>query len=148
MRVFLGADHAGFALKEALRAWLVAAGHDVVDCGAAAYDADDDYPAYVVAAAERAVAEPGARAVVLGGSGNGEAMAANKISGVRAALCWSAEIARLARAHNDANVCSLGARFLDEPAAREIVGVFLATPFSGDERHARRLAQIAAYERR
>jgi ribose 5-phosphate isomerase B len=146
MRVFLGTDHAGFELKEHLRAVLTADGHDVTDCGATAYDAEDDYPLFCIAAASGAVSA-GAFAVVLGGSGNGEQMAANKVAGARAALCWSAEIARLAREHNDANVCSLGARFLSDEEAVEVVRVFLGTEFSGDERHVRRIGEIAAYER-
>jgi ribose 5-phosphate isomerase B len=146
MRVFLGTDHAGFALKEHLRGVLVADGHDVTDCGAVTYDAADDYPSFCIAAATEAVAAQGF-AVVLGGSGNGEQMAANKVSGARAALCWSAEIAKLAREHNDANVCSLGARFLSDDEAVEVVRTFLGTAFSGDERHRRRIAEIASYER-
>jgi len=140
MRIFLGCDHAGYELKEHLRTvW-----PDAVDCGATAYDPDDDYPAYCIDAATRAVAQ-GGYAVVIGGSGNGEQIAANKVPGARAALCWSPEIARLAREHNDANVCSLGARFLSHDEATGIVRVFVETAFSGDERHARRIAQIAAY---
>ncbi len=144
MRIFLGTDHAGYELKEHLRSVL---GDDAVDCGAHAYDADDDYPAFCLDAATRAVAE-GGYAVVIGGSGNGEQIAANKVPGARAALCWSPEIARLAREHNDANVCSLGARFLSHEEAAEIVRVFVGTPFSGDERHVRRIGQISDYERR
>jgi ribose 5-phosphate isomerase B len=144
-RVFLGTDHAGFELKEHLKKALAADGHDVEDCGALAYDPDDDYPAFCISAARRAVAEGGV-GIVLGGSGNGEQISANKVAGVRAALCWSADIARLAREHNDANVCSLPARFLSTEEAEEVVRVFLATPFSGDERHVRRIAEITAYE--
>jgi ribose 5-phosphate isomerase B len=147
MRVFLGTDHAGFALKEHLRGVLAADGHDVVDCGAVTYDAEDDYPAFCLDAANRAVAE-GGFAVVLGGSGNGEQISANKVPGARAALCWSVEIARLAREHNDANVCSLGARFLTEEEAVEVVRTFLGTAFSAEPRHARRIAEITAYEAR
>lgn len=143
MRIFLGTDHAGYELKEHLKSVLDGA----VDCGALAYDAEDDYPSFCIDAAERAVAE-GGYAIVIGGSGNGEQMAANKVAGARAALCWSAEIARLAREHNDANVCSLGARFLTHDEAEEIVRVFTTTPFSGDERHVRRIAAITAYEGR
>lgn len=141
MRIFLGTDHAGFELKEHLRNVLEGA----VDCGAARYDADDDYPSFCIDAATRAVAE-GGYAVVIGGSGNGEQIAANKVPGARAALCWSPEIARLAREHNDANVCSLGARFLTHEEAEEIVRVFVGTAFSGDARHVRRIGQITAYE--
>jgi ribose 5-phosphate isomerase B len=146
MRVFLGTDHAGYELKEHLRGVLAADGHDVVDCGAVTFDAEDDYPAFCLDAAARAVGE-GGYAVVLGGSGNGEQIAANKVAGARAALCWSVEIARLAREHNDANVCSLGARFLTPDEAVDVVRTFLATAFTGDERHVRRIGAIAAYER-
>ena len=145
-RVFLGTDHAGYELKEHLKAVLAADGHDVADCGALAYDADDDYPAFCIDAAAGAVRDGGV-AVVLGGSGNGEQIAANKVPGVRAALCWSREIARLAREHNDANVCSLPGRFLTPEEAVEVVRTFLTTAFSGDERHVRRIGQITAYER-
>ncbi len=147
MRVYLGTDHAGYELKESVKSWLADLGHEAVDCGAPAYDAADDYPPYVLAAAQGAVGDPGSMAIVLGGSGNGEAMAANKVIGARAALCWSVETARLAREHNDANVLSLGARLIEEPLARQIVEVFLATPFSGDPRHRRRIEQLAGYER-
>jgi ribose 5-phosphate isomerase B len=145
MRVFLGTDHAGYELKEHLRAELAAYGHDVVDCGATEYDAEDDYPSFCIEAARRAVTE-GGFAVVLGGSGNGEQIAANKVPGARAALCWTPEIARLAREHNDANVCSLGARFLAPDEALSVVRTFLGTAFSGDDRHVRRIGQISAYE--
>jgi ribose 5-phosphate isomerase B len=144
-RVYLGTDHAGFELKEHLRAALASYGHDVVDCGALEYDAEDDYPSFCIEAARRAV-EEGAFAVVLGGSGNGEQIAANKVPGARAALCWSAEIARLAREHNDANVCSLGARYVATDDAVQIVRTFLGTAFSTEPRHARRIAEIASYE--
>jgi len=144
-RVFLGTDHAGYELKEHLKTVLAADGHDVVDCGALAYDADDDYPSFCIDAARRAVAEGGI-GVVLGGSGNGEQMAANKVPGARAALCWAPDLARLAREHNDANVCSLPARFLADDEAVEVVRTFLATAFSGDERHVRRIGEISAYE--
>ena len=141
MRIFLGTDHAGYELKEHLKTVL----DDVVDCGATEYDADDDYPSFCIEAATRAV-ESDAYAVVIGGSGNGEQISANKVPGARAALCWSPEIARLAREHNDANVCSLGARFLTHEEAVEIVRVFTSTAFSGDERHRRRIGQITEYE--
>ena len=146
MRVYLGSDHAGFELKAELARWLIDHGHEPVDCGPTAYDADDDYPPFVIAAAERAVADAGTLAVVLGGSGNGEQIAANKVTGARAALCWSREIAELARQHNDANVCSLGARFVTVDEATSIVEGFVGTPFSEDARHVRRIAQISDYE--
>ncbi len=110
MRVYLGSDHAGFELKAAIIAWLGEAGHEAVDCGPASYDPQDDYPVYVLRAAQGAIGDPGSLGIVIGGSGNGEQIAANKVPGVRAALAWTAETARLARQHNDANVLSLGAR--------------------------------------
>ena len=145
-RVYLGSDHAGYELKAQLLDWLSEQGHDAVDCGPAQYDPDDDYPPYVIAAARSTVGDPGSVGIVLGGSGNGEAIAANKVHGVRAALCWSAETASLAREHNDANVCSLGARLTAPDEATRIVATFLATRFTGDERHVRRLRQVADYE--
>ena len=146
MRVYLGADHAGYELKQAILEHLRKAGHEPIDCGAFDYDADDDYPAFCIAAAERTVADPGSLGIVLGGSGNGEQIAANKVAGVRAALVWSVEIAELARQHNDANVMGIGARQHDEAAAFAIVDAFLATPFSGDARHQRRIDLLATYE--
>ena len=146
VRVYLGSDHAGFELKSALAEAVAGAGHDVVDCGPPSYHPGDDYPPYVMRAADATVSDPGSLGVVIGGSGNGEQIAANKIRGVRAALAWTRETARLARQHNDANVLSLGAR--EQPIA-EAVGyaeVFVATPFSGEARHARRLAMITEYE--
>jgi ribose 5-phosphate isomerase B len=147
MRVFLGADHAGYELKVALASRLAALGYDVLDLGPAEYDPDDDYPPYCLHTAAAVVAEPGSLGVVIGGSGNGEQIAANKVPGVRAALLWSMETAQLAREHNDANVAAVGARqhTLDEATA--IVSAFLTTPFPGGERHVRRVAQIAEYER-
>jgi ribose 5-phosphate isomerase B len=146
MRIHLGCDHAGFELKEHLRHHLAAAGHDVVDHGAAVYDPDDDYPAFCIAAAQGVAADADSLGIVIGGSGNGEQIAANKVVGVRAALAWSEETARLAREHNDANVMGLGARMHDSDAAVRIVEAFLATPFSEEERHIRRIQQLSAYE--
>lgn len=146
MRIHIAADHAGYELKSILVEHLSAAGHDVVDHGAPVYDALDDYPAFCFAAGEAVVAEPGSLGIVLGGSGNGEQIAANKVPGVRAALAWSTTTAELARAHNDANVVALGARQHSVDAAVDIVEAFLAEPFSGDARHQRRIDQLAAYE--
>ena len=146
MRIHMGSDHAGFDLKRQLRRHLEAAGHDVVDHGPAVLDPADDYPPFCLAAAAAVVAEPGSLGIVLGGSGNGEQMAANKVPGARAALAWSVEMARLAREHNDANVVSLGARMHSEDESLQIVDAFLATPFSGDERHRRRIGMLAEYE--
>jgi ribose 5-phosphate isomerase B len=148
MRVHLGCDHAGFELKEALRARLVELGHDPVDHGPAEYVATDDYPPFCIAAAEAVVADPGSLGVVIGGSGNGEQMAANKVVGARCALAWSTETAELARQHNDANLVSVGARMHDTETALGIVATFLDTAFSGDPRHARRISLLDDYERR
>jgi len=145
MRVFLGSDHAGFALKKAIAARLVELGHEPVDCGPASYVEGDDYPPFCFAAAERAVAE-GTLGIVVGGSGNGEAIAANKVRGARCALAHSEETARLGRQHNDANVLSLGARMVSEESALRFVEIFLSTPFSGEERHRRRIALLSSYE--
>jgi ribose 5-phosphate isomerase B len=108
VRVYLGSDHAGLELKAALVAWLGEAGHEAVDCGPAVYDPEDDYPVYVLRAASGVVGDPGSLGIVIGGSGNGEQIAANKVPGIRAALAWTTETAQLARQHNDANVLSLG----------------------------------------
>jgi ribose 5-phosphate isomerase B len=146
MRIHLAADHAAFELKEHLAEHLRAAGHDVVDHGAHRLDPLDDYPPFCIAAGEAVVAEPGSLGIVLGGSGNGEQIAANKVRGVRAALGWNEETARLSRAHNDANVLSIGARQHSPDAAVALVEAFLAEPFSNDERHQRRIDLLAAYE--
>ena len=148
MRVYLGSDHAGYELKDHLLRWLEERGDEPVDCGPKLYDAEDDYPPFCLLAATRTAHDPGSFGVVIGGSGNGEQMAANKVPGVRAALVWSEEIASLARLHNDANVISIGARMHTEEEALEMVRLFLATPFSGDERHARRIRLMAEYEDR
>lgn len=146
MRVHLGSDHAGFELKERLVRRLAELGHDVVDHGPASYDAADDYPPFVLRAAEAVPADAGSLGIVIGGSGNGEAMAANKVRGVRCALAHSEDTARLAREHNDANVVSIGARMHDEATAVRLVELFLATPFSGEDRHTRRIEMLSAYE--
>jgi ribose 5-phosphate isomerase B len=146
MRVFVASDHAGFDLKARLVAHLRELGHEPVDCGALTFDDQDDYPPQCIAAASRTVAEPGTLGVVIGGSGNGEQIAANKVRGVRAALVWNDETARLARQHNDANVISLGARTHPEADALRFVEIFLATPFSEDPRHERRIAMVTEYE--
>ena len=147
VRIYLGSDHAGFELKTRLVEWLASAGHEPVDCGPEAYAADDDYPPYVMRAAHGVTGDPGSLGIVIGGSGNGEQIAANKIPGIRAALAWTEETAQLARQHNDANVLSLGARMYSIDDAVGFAKVFISTPFSGDPRHARRLAEIAGYEK-
>ncbi|SCG65456.1 ribose-5-phosphate isomerase [Micromonospora halophytica] len=147
MRVYLGSDHAGFELKVHLANHLAKQGYEVVDVGPHAFDPDDDYPAFCLHTGQRVVDDPGSLGVVIGGSGNGEQIAANKVVGVRAALAWNIDTAQLGREHNDANVVAVGARqhTLDEATA--IVEAFLTTPFSGNERHSRRIDQVAAYER-
>jgi ribose 5-phosphate isomerase B len=147
VRVYLGSDHAGFELKRHIAGWLARAGHEPVDCGPVALDQADDYPPYVMHAANAAVGDPGSLAIVIGGSGNGEQIAANKIPGVRAALAWTEETARLARQHNNANVLSLGARMYSADEALSFARVFVQTPFSGEQRHIRRLEMIAEYEK-
>jgi ribose 5-phosphate isomerase B len=147
MRVHLGSDHAGFELKAHLAERLTADGHDVVDHGPVEYDPVDDYPPYVMRAALAVVNDPGSLGVVIGGSGNGEQIAANKVTGVRAALAWNDDTASLGREHNDANVVAVGARMHSLDEATRLVLRFLETPFSGDPRHARRMAMVAEYER-
>lgn len=146
MRIFLGSDHAGFELKGRLVERLRDLGHDPVDCGPEKYDPADDYPPYVMAAASATVQESGTLGIVIGGSGNGEAIAANKIRGVRCALAFSDETARLGREHNDANVLSLGARMFDTATAMRFAEIFVATAFSGDPRHVRRIGQLTSFE--
>ncbi|MDN5893149.1 MAG: ribose-5-phosphate isomerase [Nocardioides sp.] len=150
MRVHLGSDHAGLELKDHLLNWLVEQGHEVIDHGPFVYDAVDDYPVFCLRAAEGVASEQAegvaALGVVIGGSGNGEQMAANKVRGIRCALAWSTETAELAREHNDANVISVGGRMHTVEEMTDFIGAFLATPFSGGERHARRIAQLATYE--
>ena len=146
MRVHIASDHAGFDLKTHLVEHLRDEGHDVVDHGAGVYDAQDDYPPICIACGEGVVADPGSLGVVIGGSGNGEQIAANKVRGVRAALAWNEDTVALVRQHNDANVVSVGARQHSTEEATHLVDVFLATPFSGDARHLRRIQAVSAYE--
>jgi ribose 5-phosphate isomerase B len=146
MRVYLGSDHAGFELKARLIEHLAGLGHEPIDCGAHTFDPADDYPAPCIAAALRTVADPGSLCVVIGGSGNGEQIAANKVTGTRAALVWNDETARLAREHNDANVISIGARNHPEADALRFVQIFVETPFSQDPRHVRRIGQLSEWE--
>ncbi|WP_448631676.1 ribose-5-phosphate isomerase [Cellulomonas soli] len=146
MRIHVAADHAGYELKVALVEHLQGAGHEVVDHGAHEYDAQDDYPPMCLAAGEAVVADAGSLGVVIGGSGNGEQIAANKVDGVRAALAWNLDTARLGRQHNDANVIAIGARQHTIEEALGFVDAFVAEPFSGDPRHQRRIDLLAQYE--
>ena len=147
MRVHIGTDHAGFELKEKVVAHLREAGHDVVDHGAHAYDALDDYPPFCIEAAKAVVGEPGSLGIVIGGSGNGEQMAANCVEGVRAALVWSDATARLAREHNNAQLIGIGGRMHTEEEALAIVDAFVSQPWSDEERHQRRIDLMKDYER-
>ncbi|MEO5318808.1 ribose-5-phosphate isomerase [Arthrobacter sp. CC3] len=149
-RVHIATDHAGMELSAHLVSHLTAKGYDVVDHGPKVYDALDDYPSFCINAALAVVADQAAGVnalgIVLGGSGNGEQIAANKVKGVRAALAWNLSTATLAREHNDANVVAVGGRQHSVDEATEIIEAFLQEPFSNDERHVRRIAKIAAYE--
>ena len=140
MKIALGSDHAGFRLKEQVKELLQTLGHEVVDKGTNSEEAVD-YPVFIVPAAESVAQGECDRAIVFGGSGNGEAMAANKVRGVRCALCWHEESARLSRQHNDANVLSLGQRLVPEEVALQIVRVWLTTEFEGG-RHTRRIEML------
>ncbi len=146
MRIHIGSDHAGLEFKAKIIAHLQSQGHQVTDHGPHSFDPLDDYPEFCIPAALATAKDPGSFGIVLGGSGNGEQMAANKVKGVRAALVWNVEIAKLARQHNDANVISLGGRMHDEKLCLELVDTFLSTPFSNDERHIRRIGLISKYE--
>jgi ribose 5-phosphate isomerase B len=143
MKIAIGSDHAGFQYKEAIRAFLQQQGHEVQDLGTYAAEPPVDYPLFIRPVAEAVAAGTADRGVVLGGSGNGEAMVANRVRGVRCALCWNAESATLGRRHNDANVISLGERMVSLETALELVRIWLETPFEGG-RHIRRLALIDA----
>ena len=146
MRIHIGGDHAAYDLHQTLVTHLREAGHEVVDHGPFTYDAQDDYPVFVLRAAEAVAADEGSLGVVLGGSGNGEQIAANKVTGIRAALAYSAELASLAREHNNAQIVSIGARFTTDEVARQIVDTFVATSFTDEPRHARRVGMVSAYE--
>jgi ribose 5-phosphate isomerase B len=146
MRVYVGSDHAGFELKSAILKHLADSGHDVIDCGPATYQPEDDYPPYCIDTATRTVSDPGSLGIVIGGSGNGEQIAANKVKGVRAALAYNPETAQLARLHNNANVVGIGARMHTASEALDLVDTFVSTSFSGDARHQRRIDELAAYE--
>ena len=146
MRIHIGSDHAGLELKSQLIEHLVNNGHDVTDHGPYEYDAVDDYPDFCIPAAEAVAKDPASLGIVLGGSGNGEQIAANKVKGIRAALAWSIETAKLAKDHNNANVVAVGGRMHELPLVKEIIDAFIAHPFSGDVRHVRRIDKISAFE--
>ena len=150
MRIHIATDHAGMELSAYLVSELSALGHELIDHGPKEYDALDDYPGFCIAAAQSVAKDQRegveALGIVLGGSGNGEQMAANKVSGIRAALVWNESTARLAREHNDANVVALGARQHSREEVLELVNIFIAEPFSEDERHVRRIGKMSRFE--
>jgi ribose 5-phosphate isomerase B len=150
MRIHIATDHAGLEFSQDLQDHLRAQGHDVVDHGPTSYDPLDDYPSFCINAAQAVITDQAAGiealGVVFGGSGNGEQIAANKVEGARAALVWNVSTAELAREHNNANVISIGARQHSVDEAKLFIDTFIATPFPGEERHARRIAQLAEYE--
>lgn len=144
MKIYLGADHAGFEVKGKLVPFLKDAGYEVVDLGPFTFEALDDYPDYIRPVAEAVASEMGSRGIIIGGSGQGEAMCANRVPGARAAVYYggAVDIVVLSREHNDANILSLGARFIEESEAQDVVKLWLDTPFSEDERHLRRINKI------
>jgi ribose 5-phosphate isomerase B len=150
MRIHIATDHAGLDLSHYLIEQLRADGHEVFDHGPKTYDPLDDYPAFCIHAALAVIADQqaGVQAlgIVLGGSGNGEQIAANKVKGIRAALAWNLDTAKLARQHNDANVIAVGARQHEQSEVLELIRAFMAEPFSQDERHTRRIGKIATFE--
>lgn len=146
MKIHVACDHAAFELKEALVSHLQEKGLEVIDHGSKEYDAEDDYPNTCIPCAEAVLADKGALGVVLGGSGNGEQMAANCVKGIRAALAWSLETAKLARMHNNAQIVAVGARMHEVPEALAIIDAFIAEPFTGEQRHQRRIDLMDKYE--
>ena len=146
MKIALGTDHAGYEYKQRIKHYLTEQGHEVEDFGTHS-DKPCDYPDFIYPAAEAVAQGNCDRAIVLGGSGNGETIVANKVRGIRCAVCWNEELARLSRAHNDANVMSIGARTVSTEMALKMVAVWLATPFDGG-RHAERIRKIAEIETR
>ncbi len=147
MRIHIGSDHAGLDFKSVIITHLEKAGHEVVDHGPHTFDPLDDYPVFCIPAAQGVANDPGSLGIVLGGSGNGEQIAANKVDGIRAALVWSIDTAKLAREHNNANVISIGGRMHTEEFCLQLVDTFIAEPFPGDERHVRRINLISQFEK-
>ena len=146
MRIHIGSDHAGLELKDQLIKYLQSKAHEVIDHGPVIFDALDDYPDFCIPTAIATAGDIGSLGIVLGGSGNGEQIAANKVRGVRAALAWSVETAKLAREHNDANIVGIGGRMHSIEECKEIIDAFIETPFSNEERHIRRIKKITDYE--
>lgn len=144
MKVYIGTDHAGFEIKEKLVPFLKSLGHEVEDLGAHTLEPLDDYPDFIHPVAVAVAGDHAARGIILGGTGQGEAICANRVKGIRAAVYYGGpfDVVVLSREHNDANILSLGARFIDANEAQEVVRVWLATPFSAEERHVRRIKKI------
>jgi len=146
MKIYLGTDHAGFELKEKIKSYLLEKGFEVEDCGAFEFDKNDDYPDFISKAAKKTSEDSSSFGIVFGKSGAGECIAANKIKKIRAVLGFNTENVRLAREHNDANILSLGSAFVDEELAKSLVNIFIATKFTNEERHVRRIEKIANME--
>jgi ribose 5-phosphate isomerase B len=148
MNIYIGSDHAGYEMKEQLKIFLKELGYEVTDKGAFKLDNQDDYPDFVIPVAEAVAKDNGSFGVILGGSGQGEQIVANKVDGIRAVEYYGGDLAiiKIGREHNDANIISLGARFIDENQAKDAVRIFLDTPFSNEERHERRIEEINKLE--
>lgn len=146
MNTYLATDHGGYELKEILKNWLKENGYDTKDLGAFSIDPNDDYPDFIIPLARKVSQEPDSLGIIIGRSGNGEAIAANKVKGIRAAVCLNEEMARKAKQHNDANILSLGADYISVDEAKNIAKMFLDTPFSNEERHIRRINKIKIEE--
>jgi len=147
MNVFIGADHRGFELKEKIKPWLVALGHEVIDCGNTIYEKTDDYPDFSFAVADRVVGDARSRGIVICGSGVGVTIAANKVKGARCSTGISEEEVKLGREDDDLNMLAISANYTNEAKAKEMITAFLDTPFKGDERHTRRLHKIFVREK-
>ena len=146
MKIYIASDHRGYWLKENLKEDLRTYGHEIVDVGNTKFDPEDDYVEFVLSCANMVSNDYGSMGIVLGRSGNGEAIAANKVKGIRAALCVTEDMAKLAREDNNANIIALSAELVDAHKAERIVSIFLDTPFPGKERHVRRVEKITSYE--
>ncbi|MBY0472747.1 RpiB/LacA/LacB family sugar-phosphate isomerase [Patescibacteria group bacterium] len=144
MQIYIASDHAGFELKNTLIPFLKELGHEVEDCGTSIYKEDDDYPDFIMPCAQKVAQNKGSFGIVIGGSGQGEVIAANRVKGVRAAVYYGGDVSIVptTRKHNDANILSFGARFVNEEGAKMAVELFLTTPFSNEERHIRRIAKL------
>lgn len=148
MKIYIGSDHGGFEYKEELKKYINSLGYEVEDCGAHSLDPLDDFPDFIIPVANRVVQGKQDLGIILGRSGNGEAIAANKVKGVRAAICLNEEMARKAKEHNNANVLSIGADYVSLDEAKKITKIFFETPFSNEERHVRRIEKIKKIEQK